>query len=62
MGHFKRECRNYEVDGTANPFKDDYYQKAIYHRSREESPRLKQIENNSEKEKSRACVVIQDDE
>ncbi|XP_021992061.1 uncharacterized protein LOC110888869 [Helianthus annuus] len=30
--------------------------------SREESPRLKQIEDNFEKEKSRACVVIQDDE
>ncbi|MFS7954147.1 hypothetical protein Hanom_Chr07g00626861 [Helianthus anomalus] len=35
---------------------------SIYHRSGEESPRLKQIEDNSEKEKSRACVGIQDDE
>ncbi|XP_035842195.1 myosin-2 heavy chain-like [Helianthus annuus] len=35
---------------------------AIYHKNREESPRLKQIEDNPKKEKSRACVVIQDDE
>ncbi|MFS7979749.1 hypothetical protein Hanom_Chr10g00931351 [Helianthus anomalus] len=34
----------------------------IYHKNIEESPRLKQIEDNYEKEKSRACVVIQDDE
>ncbi|MFS7913263.1 hypothetical protein Hanom_Chr02g00139801 [Helianthus anomalus] len=34
---------------------------AIYHRSKEETPNLKQIENNP-KEKLRACVVIQDDE
>ncbi|MFS8002469.1 putative transcription factor interactor and regulator CCHC(Zn) family [Helianthus anomalus] len=60
-GHFKRECRNSKVDGTANPFKNDYYRKAIYHMSKEETPNLKQIENNS-KEKSRACVVIQEDE
>ncbi|KAJ0571198.1 putative transcription factor interactor and regulator CCHC(Zn) family [Helianthus annuus] len=60
-GHFKRECNNSAVDGTENPFNGDYYRKAIYHRSKEETPNLKQIENNF-KEKSRACVVIQDDE
>ncbi|KAJ0679289.1 putative transcription factor interactor and regulator CCHC(Zn) family [Helianthus annuus] len=61
-GHFKRECRNSAVEERANPFKEDYYQKGIYHKNREETPRLKQIEDNPEKEKSRACVVIQDDE
>ncbi|KAM0019354.1 putative transcription factor interactor and regulator CCHC(Zn) family [Helianthus debilis subsp. tardiflorus] len=60
-GHFKRECNNSAVDGTANPFNDDYYRKAIYHKSKEETPNLRQIDNNS-KEKSRACVVIQEDE
>ncbi|XP_021996260.1 DNA ligase 1-like [Helianthus annuus] len=57
-GIFKREFKNSEVDETEKPFSDDYYRKAIYHRSKEE-PRL--IENNP-KEKSRACAVIQDDE
>ncbi|KAJ0788289.1 putative transcription factor interactor and regulator CCHC(Zn) family [Helianthus annuus] len=61
-GHFKRECRNFVVEETANSFKDGYYRKAIYQRSREEPSKMKQIENNSEKEKSRAFVVIQDDE
>ncbi|XP_022032727.1 caldesmon-like [Helianthus annuus] len=57
-GHFKRECKNSEVDETEKPFNDDYYRKAIYHRSKEEP---KMIENNP-KEKSRACAVIHDDE
>ncbi|KAJ0523495.1 putative transcription factor interactor and regulator CCHC(Zn) family [Helianthus annuus] len=57
-GHFKRECNNSAVDGNEHPFKDDYYRKAIYHRSKEE-PKL--IENNT-KEKSRACAVFHDDE
>ncbi|KAJ0955610.1 putative transcription factor interactor and regulator CCHC(Zn) family [Helianthus annuus] len=57
-GHFKRECNNSAVDGNEHPFNDDYYRKAIYHRSKEEP---KKIENNP-KEKSRACVVIHDDE
>ncbi|MFS7961976.1 putative transcription factor interactor and regulator CCHC(Zn) family [Helianthus anomalus] len=61
-GHFKRECINSTVDETANPFRDDYYRKAIYHRSKEEPSKMKQIENNSVKEKSSALVVIQDDE
>ncbi|KAF5786124.1 putative transcription factor interactor and regulator CCHC(Zn) family [Helianthus annuus] len=58
-GHFKRECRNSAVDETANPFHDDYYKKAIYHRNREEAPRMKQFEETP-KEKSRALAVIQD--
>ncbi|MFS7945954.1 putative transcription factor interactor and regulator CCHC(Zn) family [Helianthus anomalus] len=58
-GHFKRERNNSKVDGNKNPFNEDYYRKAIYHRSKEEPPNLKQIENNT-KEKSRACAVIQD--
>ncbi|KAJ0845417.1 putative transcription factor interactor and regulator CCHC(Zn) family [Helianthus annuus] len=57
-GHFKRECNNSAVDGNEHPFNDDYYRKAIYHRSKEK-PKL--IENNP-KEKSRAYAVIHDDE
>ncbi|KAJ0580830.1 putative transcription factor interactor and regulator CCHC(Zn) family [Helianthus annuus] len=57
-GHFKRECRNAYTDDTANPFREDYYKKAIYHQNKAESPRLKQIED---KEKSRALAVIHDD-
>ncbi|MFS7905367.1 hypothetical protein Hanom_Chr01g00046811 [Helianthus anomalus] len=57
-GHFKRECNNSVVDGNANPFNEDYYRKEIYQQSKEE-PKL--IENNT-KEKSRACVVIHEDE
>ncbi|MFS8024342.1 putative transcription factor interactor and regulator CCHC(Zn) family [Helianthus anomalus] len=43
-GHFKRECRNSAADETTNPFHDDYYRKAVYHRNREEPPKMKQIE------------------
>ncbi|KAF5791943.1 putative transcription factor interactor and regulator CCHC(Zn) family [Helianthus annuus] len=58
-GHFKRECKNAEVaEVNERPFNDDYYRKAIYHRSREE-PKL--IEDKP-KDKSRACFVIHDDE
>ncbi|KAM0027770.1 putative transcription factor interactor and regulator CCHC(Zn) family [Helianthus debilis subsp. tardiflorus] len=60
-GHFKRECRNSAADETANPCHDDYYKKVVYHRNHEEPPRMKQLEENP-KEKSRALVVIQDDE
>ncbi|MFS7947283.1 putative transcription factor interactor and regulator CCHC(Zn) family [Helianthus anomalus] len=60
-GHFKRECRNSAADETTNPFHDDYYKKAIYHRNREKPPIMKQIEETP-KEKSRALAVIQDDE
>ncbi|KAF5775109.1 putative transcription factor interactor and regulator CCHC(Zn) family [Helianthus annuus] len=59
-GHFKRECRNAYADESENPFKDDYYKKAIYHQNKAEPPRLKQSEDN--KEKSRALAVIYDDE
>ncbi|KAJ0750152.1 putative transcription factor interactor and regulator CCHC(Zn) family [Helianthus annuus] len=61
-GHFKRECRNSAADETANPFRDDYYRKAVYHRNREEPSKLKQIEDNQGKEKWRALAVIQDEE
>ncbi|KAM0064239.1 putative transcription factor interactor and regulator CCHC(Zn) family [Helianthus debilis subsp. tardiflorus] len=60
-GHFKRECRNSTADETTNPFHDDYYKKAVYHRNCKEPPRMKQIEETL-KEKSRALAVIQDDE
>ncbi|KAJ0584010.1 putative transcription factor interactor and regulator CCHC(Zn) family [Helianthus annuus] len=57
-GHFKRECRNSEVAKMEKPFNDEYYRKAIYHRSREEP---KMIQNNP-REKSRALTVFHDDE
>ncbi|KAJ0939968.1 putative transcription factor interactor and regulator CCHC(Zn) family [Helianthus annuus] len=56
-GHFKRECRNAYANDSENPFKEDYYKKAIYHQNKSEPPRLKQPE-----EKSRALAVIHDDE
>ncbi|KAJ0743532.1 putative transcription factor interactor and regulator CCHC(Zn) family [Helianthus annuus] len=60
-GHFKRECRNSAADEIANPFHDDYYRKAVYHRNREEPPKMKQIKETPN-EKSRALAVILDDE
>ncbi|KAJ0622011.1 putative transcription factor interactor and regulator CCHC(Zn) family [Helianthus annuus] len=59
-GHFKREYRNTYADESENPFREDYYKKAIYHQNKSEPPRMKQIEDN--KEKSRALAVIHDDE
>ncbi|KAJ0788294.1 putative transcription factor interactor and regulator CCHC(Zn) family [Helianthus annuus] len=59
-GHFKRECRNAYADESENPFRDDYYKKAIYHQNKSKPPRLKQSEDN--REKSRALAVIYDDE
>ncbi|KAM0064520.1 putative transcription factor interactor and regulator CCHC(Zn) family [Helianthus debilis subsp. tardiflorus] len=59
-GHFKRECRNAYADESENPFRDDYYKKAIYHQNKSEPPRLKQAEDN--RDKSRALAVIYDDE
>ncbi|KAM0003248.1 putative transcription factor interactor and regulator CCHC(Zn) family [Helianthus debilis subsp. tardiflorus] len=56
-GHFKRECRNAYADDTDNPFREDYYKKAIYHQNKSEPPRKKQLEENS-----RALAVIHDDE
>ncbi|KAJ0526102.1 putative transcription factor interactor and regulator CCHC(Zn) family [Helianthus annuus] len=59
-GHFKRECRNAYADESENPFRDDYYKKAIYHQNKSEPPRLKQSEDI--REKSRALAVIYDNE
>ncbi|MFS7995280.1 putative transcription factor interactor and regulator CCHC(Zn) family [Helianthus anomalus] len=63
-GHFKRECSNREVNENVNPFYDDYYQKAIYHRTNEQPPKMnkKQIDEGSSKERKKALVVTQDDE
>ncbi|KAJ0696611.1 hypothetical protein HanLR1_Chr10g0359191 [Helianthus annuus] len=61
-GYFKRERKNYTTDEPTNPFQDDYYRQAVYHRNREEPPKMRQIEENPVKEKSRALAVIQDDE
>ncbi|KAM0041011.1 putative transcription factor interactor and regulator CCHC(Zn) family [Helianthus debilis subsp. tardiflorus] len=59
-GHFKRECRNTPADDTANPFREDYYKRAIYHQNKSEPPRMKQLEDTP-KEKSRALAIIHDD-
>ncbi|KAJ0669546.1 putative transcription factor interactor and regulator CCHC(Zn) family [Helianthus annuus] len=63
-GYFKRECTNQGVDDSVNPFHDDYYKKAIYHRTNEQSPKTnqKQISEGWSKEKKQALVTIQDDE
>ncbi|KAJ0740697.1 putative transcription factor interactor and regulator CCHC(Zn) family [Helianthus annuus] len=62
--HFKRECSNQGVDESVNLFHEDYYKKAIYHRTNEQTPKMnqKQISEGSSKEKKQALVVIQDEE
>ncbi|XP_022008837.1 uncharacterized protein LOC110908231 [Helianthus annuus] len=58
-GHFKRECPNREVQNHQNPFTNDYYRQAIYHRPNQQSAiQRPQIENKPEK----ALIVNQDDE
>ncbi|MFS7946533.1 putative transcription factor interactor and regulator CCHC(Zn) family [Helianthus anomalus] len=47
-GHFKRECQNQVADGSINPFHDDYYRKAVYHRNKEQLPKMKQIKEGCE--------------
>ncbi|KAM0052324.1 putative transcription factor interactor and regulator CCHC(Zn) family [Helianthus debilis subsp. tardiflorus] len=58
-GHFKRECPNREVKNHQNPFTNDYYKQAIYHRPNQQ-PVVQRplIENKPEK----ALIVNQDDE
>ncbi|KAJ0783566.1 putative transcription factor interactor and regulator CCHC(Zn) family [Helianthus annuus] len=58
-GHFKRECSNRQADDSVNPFHDDYYKKAIYHRNNEQLTR-KQIEEGSSKEKKQAMLTIRE--
>ncbi|XP_022030580.1 uncharacterized protein LOC110931496 [Helianthus annuus] len=58
-GHFKRECPNREVNNHQNPFTNDYYRQAIYHRPNQQpAVQRPQIENKPEK----ALIVNQDDE
>ncbi|KAJ0452878.1 putative transcription factor interactor and regulator CCHC(Zn) family [Helianthus annuus] len=58
-GHFKRECPNHEVKNHQNPFTNDYYKQAIYHRPNQQpAVQRPQIENKPEK----ALIVNQDDE
>ncbi|XP_022023786.1 uncharacterized protein LOC110924051 [Helianthus annuus] len=58
-GHFKRECPNREVNNHQNPFTNDYYRQAIYHRPNQQPVvQRPQIENIPEK----ALIVNQDDE
>ncbi|KAJ0502275.1 putative transcription factor interactor and regulator CCHC(Zn) family [Helianthus annuus] len=61
-GHFKRECVNREVADHGNPFHDDYYKKAIYHKTGGHASResLKKIDGSSSKEKSQALVTVHD--
>ncbi|MFS7929724.1 putative transcription factor interactor and regulator CCHC(Zn) family [Helianthus anomalus] len=64
-GHFKRECTNRQADDSVNPFHEDYYKKAIYHRNNEQPSRTNQNqieEGSSSKERKQAYVTIQDDE
>ncbi|KAF5813389.1 putative transcription factor interactor and regulator CCHC(Zn) family [Helianthus annuus] len=56
-GRFKRECSNRQADDSVNPFYNDYYKKAIYHRNNEQ-PTRKQIEEGSSKEKKQAMLTI----
>ncbi|KAJ0796082.1 putative transcription factor interactor and regulator CCHC(Zn) family [Helianthus annuus] len=51
-GHFKRECVNREVPDHGDPFHDDYYKKAIYHKTSEHTSgeSLKRIAGSSSKE------------
>ncbi|XP_021974503.1 uncharacterized protein LOC110869568 [Helianthus annuus] len=58
-GHFKRECPNREVNNHQNPFTNDYYRQAIYHRPNQQpAVQRPQIENKPEK----ALIMNQDDE
>ncbi|MFS7912606.1 putative transcription factor interactor and regulator CCHC(Zn) family [Helianthus anomalus] len=62
-GHFKRECTNRQSDESMDPFRDDYYQRAIYHcNSGSSNANKKQIGEGPSKERSRAMVVIQEGE
>ncbi|KAJ0715659.1 putative transcription factor interactor and regulator CCHC(Zn) family [Helianthus annuus] len=63
-GHFKRECSNQDVDESVNSFHDDYYRKEIYHRNKEQPPKINQsqIGEGSSKEKKKALVVTQEDD
>ncbi|KAJ0618477.1 putative transcription factor interactor and regulator CCHC(Zn) family [Helianthus annuus] len=55
-GHFRRECPNNRVDESVNPFHEDYYKKAIYHKNNKQSTR-KQIDGGSSKEKRAALSL-----
>ncbi|KAJ0789490.1 putative transcription factor interactor and regulator CCHC(Zn) family [Helianthus annuus] len=61
-GHFKRECANQQSDEAVNPFRDDYYQKAIYHHI-SEPPKVnqKQTGESSSKIRQQATAVIHED-
>ncbi|MFS7996453.1 putative transcription factor interactor and regulator CCHC(Zn) family [Helianthus anomalus] len=58
-GHFKRECTNNKADDSVNPFRDDYYKKAIY-RHNNKQPTRKQLEESSSKEKKQTILMIYD--
>ncbi|KAM0049807.1 putative transcription factor interactor and regulator CCHC(Zn) family [Helianthus debilis subsp. tardiflorus] len=58
-GHLKRECSNRQADDRVNPFHDDDYKKAIYHRNNEQ-PTRKQTEEGKLKEKKQAMLTIRE--
>ncbi|KAM0017399.1 putative transcription factor interactor and regulator CCHC(Zn) family [Helianthus debilis subsp. tardiflorus] len=64
IGHFKRECSNRVMDEIVNPFHDDYYRKAIYHHTNEQTPKIdrSQISDGPSKERKQDLVETQDDE
>ncbi|KAJ0795415.1 hypothetical protein HanPI659440_Chr04g0150211 [Helianthus annuus] len=63
-GQFKRESTNRQADDSVNPFHEDYYKKAIYHRTNEQPIKMnqKQIDEGSSKDRKQAMAVIHDDE
>ncbi|MFS7962257.1 hypothetical protein Hanom_Chr08g00724531 [Helianthus anomalus] len=51
---------NREVHGNNNPFGDDYYKRAIYHKNFEHPPNMSRpipIENGPSKSKDKALVI-----
>ncbi|KAJ0540288.1 hypothetical protein HanRHA438_Chr08g0371141 [Helianthus annuus] len=54
---------NMQTNEAVNPFRDDYYQKAIYHRI-SEPPKVNQnkISEGSSKDRKQAMVITQEDE
>ncbi|MFS7904732.1 hypothetical protein Hanom_Chr01g00039501 [Helianthus anomalus] len=60
----RENAPNREVQGNNNPFGDDYYKKAIYHKTSQHPPstsRPIQIEDGSSKAKDKALVVTHED-
>ncbi|KAJ0540323.1 putative transcription factor interactor and regulator CCHC(Zn) family [Helianthus annuus] len=63
-GNFKTECTNRQADDSVNPFHEDYYKKAIYHRTNEQPSRTNQnqIDEGPSKQRKQALLTSQEDE